>query len=655
MADPAATERAGESPGGVLAGLRAGDAWYGSVVAALAEGVAVYDGEGRLVESNPTASRILGLGVAEYRERALSDPAWHTIREDGSAWKPDDYPVFWTLRRGEALREQVMGVRSPDGSIRWLSINTQPIRSPGSTGIDRVVASFVDITDRKRAEARLRESEDRYRSLVEHAPVGIGVHRAGEVVYANAELAAMLGAPSAEAMVGYPVMKLVHPDWREAVEERMRRISELGETAPTLEQRLVGLDGRIVDAEVVGTPCVFEGKPGTQIAVRDMTQRKRLEAQLLQSQKMEAVGLLASGVAHEFGNLLTAISGYAALAKRTLSPAHPAVQALNRVQEAAEQASGVTGSLLTFGRRAGGQKAPVELMEPVERAARLLRRTLPATVELSLRSEGPVWVMADGNQIQQAVVNLAINARDAMQGQARGRLEMVVGPAPGAAAGTGSMARVSVIDTGHGMTPEVLRHLFEPFYTTKPPGEGTGLGLPIVRSIAEDHGGRVEVRSVPGEGTTLTLLMPRIGPPTGLGREAPERPRPASGHGKTVLLAGAARHTRELMAGALIDMGCSVVQAADGPTLLARRAAMAEPPGLIVLEARLPGRTGPECLAEMRRAGDRTPLIMICDAAKECLGLDAWSKPLVEPFPMSELVAMAGRMLETPRGAGGGS
>lgn len=649
MADPAATEQAGEAPGGVLAGLRAGDAWYESVVAALAEGVAVYDGAGKLVASNPTASRILGLGVAEYRERALRDPAWHTIHEDGSVWKSEDYPVFWTLRTGEALREQVMGVRSPDGSIRWLSINTQPIRSPGSTGVDRVVASFVDITDRKQAEARLRESEDRYRSLVENAPIGIGVHQAGRIVYANAELAAMVGAPTAGALIGYPVLDLVHPDWRQAVVERMRRIYEHGETASTLEEKLIGLDGRLVDAEVVGTACVFEGRPGIQIAVRDVTQRKRLEAQLLQSQKMEAVGLLASGVAHEFGNLLTAISGYAALAKRTLSPAHPAVQALNRVQEAAEQASGVTGSLLTFGRRAGGQKVPVDLMEPVERAARLLRRTLPATVEMSLRSEGPVWVMADGNQIQQAVVNLAINARDAMKGLARGRLEVAVGSA------SGEMARVQVADTGHGMTPEVLAHLFEPFFTTKPPGEGTGLGLPIVRSIAEDHGGRVEVRSAPGEGTTVTLLIPRIGPPSEVAGEAAAGPRAASGHGKTVLLAGAARHTRELMAGALIDMGCSVVQAADGPTLLGARAGMAEPPGLIVLEARLPGRTGPECLAEIRRLGDRTPVIMICDAAKECLGLDEWATPLVEPFSMSELVAMAGRMLQTPRGAEAGS
>jgi PAS domain S-box-containing protein len=536
-----------------------------------------------------------------------------------------------------------MGIRRPDGSVLWISVNAQPIFEPGSPRPTLAVATFTDVTSRKETEARLRESEDRYRSLVEHAPIGIGVHQHGRFVYANARLASMLGAAGPADLIGLPIIDTVHPDWRERVLERIRAVTENGEFTPTIEERLIGLDGRILDVEVVGTACTYRGQPGIQVALLDTTERKRLQSHLLQSQKMEAVGRLASGVAHEFGNLLTAITGYAALAKRTLSPNHPAVQALNRVQEAAEQAAGVTGSLLTFGRRSGGDKSPVALMEPAERAARLLKRTLPAAVELVLRSEGPVWVMADVNQIQQAVVNLALNARDAMQGPAGGRLEIRVGPAPG---GEG-LAQVRVGDTGQGMSPEVLARVFEPFFTTKAPGEGTGLGMAIVQRIAEDHGGRVEVSSHLGEGTTVTMLLPRIAPPVEPG---PSAAAPGAGHGRTVLLAGAARHARELMAGALIDMGCTVVQAADGPGLMERRAALASAPALLIVSAALPGRSGVECLAALRRAGDRTPAIVVCETAREGEGLDERSTPLVEPFPMSEMVAIAAGLLGAPRG-----
>ena len=233
---------------------------------------------------------------------------------------------------------------------------------------------------------------------------------------------------------------------------------------------------------------------------------------------MEAIGQLAGGVAHDFNTLLTAITGYSALAKATLSEDHKAIKLLEGVEEAAEQAAGVTNSLLTLGRKTVTQKKAVELRGLVEKTVRLLHRVLPVGIKVltDTSGESPVWVRADSTQVQQVVINLAINARDAMPGGGTLRVSVsgtpadVSEPVAGAKSDTpapdsghqGPVARLVVSDTGVGMSSEVRDRIFEPFFTTKPRGQGTGLGLAIIHGIVKDHGlrsgPRLPSRASPG-------------------------------------------------------------------------------------------------------------------------------------------------------------
>ena len=296
--------------------------------------------------------------------------------------------------------------------------------------------------------------------------------------------------------------------------------------------------------------------------LREIAARKEAEAQLRQAQKLEAVGHLASGIAHDFNNLLTAISGYVALAKKTLRPDHPAVSSLESVEQVAEQAEGVTRALLTFSRKTAARKQPVELAAVVEKAAHLLKRILPAGIDLIVDTGfvSGVWVNADSVQLQQVLLNLAINARDAMPNGGRLQIRLAL-PRDGGI--EPQAVRLIVRDTGTGMSPETLARIFEPFFTTKPRGTGTGLGLAIVHGIVTDHGGTIEVESQVGRGTTFTVALPvaraQVRP-----SEPVEDREPCASHGEVVLVAEDHPYVRQIMTTGLRAAGYEVGQAEDG-------------------------------------------------------------------------------------------
>ncbi len=381
-------------------------------------------------------------------------------------------------------------------------------------------------------------------------------------------------------------------------------------------------------------------------------ERATLKEQLHQAQKMEAIAQLAGGVAHDFNNLLTVIGGYVSKAKKALPDDHKAVESLRRVQEAADQAAGVTRSLLTFSHKMETKKEPIELQASLDTALRLLRQVLTAGIEvLSDAADEQVWVRADGTQLQQIIMNLAINARDAMPNGGTLRISVSQSARPPIKPATLDeparlVAVLVVSDTGTGMEPDVRDRIFEPFFTTKPRGQGTGLGLAIIHSIVEDHDGSISVESKAGQGTTFTVELPLLDLDT-LWDTPREVIPPKRGRGEVVLLAEDNRHVRGILASSLESLGYEVVQATDGSSLMDCFELNRDRVELLVMDVDLPKRGGLECLRDIRSSGGCVPAIIITGSVGPGLEqrIDDEAILLRKPFQIADFTALAGTVL----------
>jgi signal transduction histidine kinase len=384
---------------------------------------------------------------------------------------------------------------------------------------------------------------------------------------------------------------------------------------------------------------------------RELVERSRLEAELLQAQKMEAVGRLASGIAHDFSNLITAIRGFATLARERLPPEHPARQSLARVEEAADQAQGVTRGLLTFSRKSATEKKPVELVAQIQEDARWFRRVLPGTIRLNLDpgSQPKVWVFGDRGQLQQVLLNLVVNARDAMPdgGEVTIKLEAEADPDHD----DGRQLALSVADTGMGMGPAVLQRAIEPFFTTKDTEHGTGLGLSVVHGIVKDHGGMLRIDSHPGEGTVVTLTLPIVPAPAATDEVVAEEGIEVSGSGSVFLAQGHA-YVRDILVTALEDAGFSVSPVTSCPAFRSLYRDGELRADLVVLDNDLPGGCGVDCLDKIREHGYLGPAIILTHELSPEMeqGLDAEVMLLRKPVRVGDLRRLAVAMTRSRSG-----
>jgi|GEM_PF-3530586 len=388
--------------------------------------------------------------------------------------------------------------------------------------------------------------------------------------------------------------------------------------------------------------------------IRSEQERAALQRQLYQAQKMEAVGQLACGVAHDFNNLITAMLGQVAVARAEPTCQARVEEALQTIEQAARQAQGVSQSLLKFGGEMSARRQPLDLRTTLHESARLLRQSLPASIDLKLDlpPDVPLWISGDGTQLQQVILNLAINARDAMP--AGGTLRLSAFPTglsrertssdPGAGDSAGVTLQVS--DTGVGMPPEVIARAFDPFFTTKPRGHGTGLGLSVVHAIVEDHGGTISISSQVGQGSTFTIWLPAIPQPQPPSDSATPAPLP-TGHGEVILLAEDHQLVREVLISALESWGYRVVSASDGPGLLAQWRRHRPDVRLVLVDLELPGQSGLECLERMRAEGLAAPAVVMAGGTASHLErtLDAQSMLLRKPFEMNTLGARIADLL----------
>jgi len=552
----------------------------------------------RYLAVNEAATRCYGYTRAEFSRMTILD-----IRP------PEDL---------QAAREMVVantnglvsrGVwrhRKKDGTIIFVDITAHDIDLSGRSAC---IVLAIEVTDRLRAESTLRDREQLLATVLAHIPCGVyWKRRDGRYLGCNAQAARDVGLASAEEVVGKTDGQLPIPPApglraadlavaatgeailnREEEREEPRRSVLLSSTVPL----------RDPTGDVVGVLGMYQ----------DITDRKRLEDQYRQAQKMEAVGQLAGGVAHDFNNLLTAINGYADLLMQNGGLASQARGFAAAIRNAGDRAAHLTRQLLAFSRRQVIEPRVMDLNTVVSETTHLLRRLIGEDITLNITLDPNLcWVKVDAGQLQQVLMNLAVNARDAMPTGGRiGIASRTVTVTEEEAreipnASPGVFAELSVSDTGCGMTPEVKDHIFEPFFTTKEVGRGTGLGLATVFGIVTAHGGYIRVESELGRGTTFRVYLPRASEPAPL--TVAETPTPGSlpAGSETILLAEDEPAVRTLAAHILRVHGYEVLEARDGEDAIRVADEYLGSIDLLITDVVMPGRGGRQAAEVIRRS-----------------------------------------------------
>ena len=559
------------------------------------------------------------------------------------ASSPDTEVIFITGHGSVAT-----AVEAVNGAA--FSYLTKPFEMP------QLVAALEKALEKRRLGRALRDSEARYRALVEGSIQGLSIHRGFAIEFANASLAAMFGYAGPPELIGRDLRVLVAPDEIPRVEGYAAACQEGGPAPPRYEFQGVRRDGTLIWVETLMS--VTSWRHGTALLATfvDVTERKRLEDHLRQSQKMEAIGRLAGGVAHDFNNLLTVISGRAQIELLRPELSGPSRRNIDLIAEAASRASTLTKQLLAFSRKQVLQPRVLDVDIVVARMEPLLRRLIGEDIDLVTATEpGLGRVRADPGQLEQVVLNLAVNARDAMPRGGRLTVETANAELDEAYARQqadvhpGPYVILAVSDTGVGMDAETRAHLFEPFFTTKGVGEGTGLGLATVYGIVKQSGGHITAYSEVGRGTTIKIYLPRVDAASEVRGAEPE-PVVLRRGSETVLLVEDDEAVRELTREVLEMQGYTVLAVADAgeaPGVLERSS---RPIHLLVTDVVMPRLSGRELTERLRslRPGLRVLYISgYADTAVVHHGvLDPGTPFLQKPFTPDALLRSVRKVLD---------
>jgi PAS domain S-box-containing protein len=534
------------------------------------------DLEGRVQGWNPAAERLFG-----WRREEVIGATLPTVPSDQKALFHKNLQRVLT---GETITGLELPRRRKDGSLVEVNLWAAPLRDAEGR-VRGAVGVFADIPQKKLTERgatgegesfrlALREAEARYQALFERNPFPMWVYDVETLRFLAVNGAAVEHyGYSHEEFLGMTI-KDIRP-----LDDIPQMLNDASHVRAGPEERgswNIALrqhrkkDGTVIDVDIRSTALPFGRRQARLVLAKDVSAERRLESQLRQAQKMDAVGRLAGGVAHDFNNILGVVTGYVEIVLRTLPDEDPRARKLKEVLKAAERATGLTRQLLTFSRKEMEQPQVLNLNSVVEGMEKMLRPLIGENIALAAIPEPGLWnVKANPGQIEQVLMNLAVNARDAMPKGGRLVIETHNVEIDEAIARTflalkpGPHVMLSVSDTGEGMDAEVQGHIFEPFFTTKERDKGTGLGLSIVYGIVRQSGGHIHVYSHPGRGTTLKIYLPRADQK--LAPEAGEETSLPLRGSETILLVEDDEALRGLTKEVLEDHGYTVLEASDGP------------------------------------------------------------------------------------------
>ncbi len=560
--------------------------------------IVIHDQDGKVLHWTTGCQRLYGWSRHEARGKVVQE----LLRTRYPL--PRDEIVAQLRERGSWRGE--LEQQAKDGSP--VSVASLWVARPSAVGkVLSVLQINIDITELKRTQAELVGREAHLRSILDTVPEAMIVIDEGGVVTSFSPAAAQLFGYGPEEVIGRNVKMLMPAPYREEHDGYIRRYLETGEARILGYGRVVkGLrkDGEVFPMDLaVGEALTNDQRIFTGF-IRDLTTRQKMEEELRQSQKMEAIGQLTGGVAHDFNNLLTVITGNLEMLEASLNDPRQR-EMLKEAQDATRDGAILTAQLLAFGRRQPLNPKPTDIGRLVSNFAELLRRTLGESIELSIVTTGSTHlVVVDASQLQNALLNLVINARDAMP--RGGRLTIEISHAHLDAdhaqmypeVRTGLYVLISVTDTGEGMSEEVRRRAFEPFFSTKPIGSGTGLGLSMVYGFVKQSRGHVQLYSEKGSGTSIRVYLP-------LAKAVPEAPEPMAvskeevlpGGSETILAVEDDPRLRRVVCRRLRSLGYQVIEADNGSNALA---SLAEHPEIVMIftDIVMPGGMNGNELAE---------------------------------------------------------
>lgn len=603
---------------------------------------------GQFVFVNATLARWLGEDI----ETLLSGARLHTFFND----VPADARPYDIVVNGGAKQMGEVSMKGPGGKTFMAAIN-QAVVNEGP-GLVRTRGVVHDLTAERAMRQALKVSEDRFERFFEEAPLGIAMlNSEGGLNDCNQALAAILSY-KIEDIEGRQFEALIHEEFRESVLATLNRIETGAQTAP-VEVTLLGRD-RNVSVQMFARKLL--GSESIVLHFIDLTQQKELEAQFVQSQKMQAIGQLAGGVAHDFNNLLTAMIGFCDLLLLRHKPGDPSFSDIMQIKQNSNRAANLVRQLLAFSRQQTLRPKVQDITDILTEISHLVRRLIGSNIELQVvHGQNLGLVKVDAGQMEQVLINLAVNARDAMNngGDLTIRTFTFENKKPKACVSDemppGHWVALAVEDTGTGIPPEIMSRILEPFFTTKEVGQGTGLGLATVYGIIRQTGGYLDIDSTVGEGTIFTIYLPRANESEYKAEDIIADPindedsnRDLTGMAR-ILLVEDEDAVRTFSSRALANKGYEVLEAESGEAALAVVESNKDfPVDLMITDVIMPNMDGPTLAKTLRAQRPDLKIIFISgyteEKLKDHMGENIWFLP--KPFTLKQLAAKVKEALE---------